>query len=352
MENCKIVTKLDRNKWSLFINSHPHGNIFQTLEMYKVYQDTKKYKPVFLAVVNNVGEISGTLLAVIQKEYSGVLGNFTARSIIHGGPLIKDDDPTVLDFILKEYDKIIKKKVIYSQFRNFWDWREKKEIFQKYNCEYLEHLNFIVDCRNRDHIKKEVSKSKLRQIKKSKKEGAKIIEPLSIEQVSQFYDVLKHLYKEKVKKPLPDWSLFEKFYYRKDVGRYFLIEYKSKIIGGIMCPIFNKKVIYEWFVCGLDGKYKRIYPSVLATWAAIDYANFNNIDVFDFMGAGKPDQDYGVRDFKSKFGGQLVNYGRFEKVHKEFLMRIGKLGLKIYRGRKFWFTQIKRNINKLTFLQS
>ena len=325
----KIATEIDRIKWSEFVYNHPNGNIFQPPDMYEVYQNTKNYEPVFLSVVNNKDEILGTLLAVIQKEYSGVLGKFTARSIIHGGPLIKDDDPDALDFLLKEYDQIIKKKAIYSQFRNFRDWGDKKEIFQKHNCEYLKHLNFIVDCRNLDHIKKAVSKSKLRQINKSKKKGAKIIEPLSIEQVSQFYDLLKHLYKEKVKKPLPDWSLFEKFYYRKDVGRYFFIEYKSKIIGGIMCPIFDKKVIYEWFVCGLDGKYKGIYPSVLATWAAIDYANLNNIDIFDFMGAGKPDQDYGVRNFKSKFGGQLVNYGRFEKVHKKLLMKIGKLGLKM-----------------------
>ena len=331
----KWVNNIDKNKWNDFVYNHPNGNVFQTPEMYEVYQSTKNYEPVFLAVVNDKDEISGTLLAVIQKEYSGVLGNFTARSIIHGGPLIKDDDPAVLDFILKEYNKIIKKKVIYSQFRNFRDWGEKKKIFQKHNYEYLEHLNFIVDCRNPDHIKKAVSKSKLRQINKSKKEGAKIIEPQSIEQVSQFYDLLKHLYKKKVKKPLPDWSLFEKFYYRKDIGRYFLIEYKSQIIGGIMCPFFNKKVIYEWFVCGLDGKYKGIYPSVLATWAAIDYANLNNIDVFDFMGAGKPDQDYGVRDFKSKFGGQLVNYGRFEKVHQPILMEIGKLGFKLWQRRKY-----------------
>ena len=330
----RIITEtcnLDIKKWSNFVCNHPNGNVFQTPEMYEVYQDTKKYEPVFLAVFDNVGEISGILLAVIQKEYSGVLGHFTARSIIHGGPLIKDDDPDVLDFILKEYNEIIKKKAIYSQFRNFWDWKEMKTIFHEYGNEYLEHLNFIVECQNRDYINKRLSKSKLRQIKKSKKEGAKIIEPQNIEQVSQFYDLLTQLYKEKVKKPLPDWSLFEKFYYRKDIGRYFLIEYKSQIIGGIMCPFFNKKVIYEWFVCGLDGKYKGIYPSVLATWAAIDYANLNNIDVFDFMGAGKPDQDYGVRDFKSKFGGQLVNYGRYEKVHKPLLMQFGKFGLKMWQ---------------------
>lgn len=330
-EILKDISEIDQKKWTEFIYNHPHGNIFQTPEMYEVYKNTKNYEPVFLAVVNNKEEISGTLLAVIQKEYSGVLGNFTARSIIHGGPLIKNDDSDVLDFVLKEYNGIIKKKAIYSQFRNFWDWGERKEIFHKYGNEYLEHLNLIVDCQNRDDINKRLSKSKLRQIKKSKKEGAKIIEPQSIEQVSQFYDLLTYLYKEKVKKPLSGWSLFEKFYYRKDIGRYFLIEYKSQIIGGIMCPIFNKKVIYEWFVCGLDGKYKGIYPSVLATWAAIDYANLNNIDVFDFMGAGKPDQDYGVRGFKSKFGGQLINYGRFEKVHQPMMFEIAKVGFKLWQ---------------------
>lgn len=87
------VNNVDREKWAEFVFEHPHGNIFQTPEMYEVYENTKNYEPVFLAVVNNRDEIAGTLLAVIQKEYSGVLGNFSARSIIHGGPLIKDDDP-------------------------------------------------------------------------------------------------------------------------------------------------------------------------------------------------------------------------------------------------------------------
>ena len=129
MKNNLTITdakKIDKNKWSDFVYNHPNGNIFQTPEMYEVYQNTKNYEPVFLAVVNSNDEIAGTLLAVIQKEYSGVLGNFTARSIIHGGPLIKDYDPDVLDLILKEYDEIVKKKAIYSQFRNFWDWGDSK----------------------------------------------------------------------------------------------------------------------------------------------------------------------------------------------------------------------------------
>lgn len=108
-----IKRVLNKEEWHEFVNTHPVGNIFQTPEMHAVYKNTKMYEPVFLSVINNDGddggEITGTLLAVIQKEHEGLLGKFSARSIIWGGPLIKDNDPDVLDYILKEYNKIIKK---------------------------------------------------------------------------------------------------------------------------------------------------------------------------------------------------------------------------------------------------
>ena len=88
------------------------------------------------------------------------------------------------------------------------------------------------------------------------------------------------------------------------------------------------KIIYEWYIAGEDGKYPGIYPSVLATWAAMDYANKKSIPIFDFMGAGSPDNNYGVRTFKSKFGGELVEYGRFIRINKPLLYQLGKLGLK------------------------
>lgn len=113
------------------------------------------------------------------------------------------------------------------------------------------------------------------------------------------------------------------------IGKYFLVEYNKEIIGGIMCPITPDKAIYEWYVCGLDGQHNGIYPSVLATWAPIDYALKKGLKYFDFMGAGKPDQNYGVREFKSKFGGESVNFGRFERINNRFLYKLGKIGIKL-----------------------
>ena len=164
------------------------------------------------------------------------------------------------------------------------------------------------------------------------KEGAEIIAPENENQVAEFYEILHYLYKYKVKKPLPAYAFFRNFYLQSEKGRLGvirLVKYNGRIIGGILSPVFNNKVIYEWYVCGLDQEFKNVYPSVLATWAAIDYAIQNNIEMFDFMGVGVPDRDYGVRDFKSKFGGELVNYGSFGRVNNKFLYAITEIGFNV-----------------------
>jgi len=96
----KIKHNIIFEEWSLFTESHPKSNIFQFPEMSEVYQKIKNYEPLFLAVTDEQENILGVLLAVIQKEHSGFLGKFSARSIIMGGPLVKKNNPEVLDFIL------------------------------------------------------------------------------------------------------------------------------------------------------------------------------------------------------------------------------------------------------------
>jgi lipid II:glycine glycyltransferase (peptidoglycan interpeptide bridge formation enzyme) len=65
--------------------------------------------------------------------------------------------------------------------------------------------------------------------------------------------------------------------------------------------------------------------------AAIEYALQNRIGKVDFMGAGKPGKDYGVRDYKLKFGCELQEQGRFLKIESPLLYRIGETGLNISR---------------------
>ena len=49
--------------------------------------------------------------------------------------------------------------------------------------------------------------------------------------------------------------------------------------------------------------------------------------------SGNTDEAYGVRDFKAKFGGEEVEYGRFLCVTKPLLYKIGEFGVKLLKKR-------------------
>ena len=136
----------------------------------------------------------------------------------------------------------------------------------------------------------------------------------------------------KVKTPLFSWNFFEQLH-RTEHARFILTEYQGRIIGGTVCVELPNSALYEWFACGEDGVYDHIYPSCYATYLGIKYAAESGCQIFDMMGAGKPDETYGVRDFKAKFGGELVEHGRFLCIRKPLLYWIGTLGVKILKKR-------------------
>ena len=326
-DNIKVITdagKMDRAKWESFVLSHPNGNFFQSPSAFEFFQSVENYEPV-LAIAEEQNEIEGTLSAVIINE-PGVKGNFSKRCIVWGGPICNDSE--FANSLIRELTNYTKQKAIYTEFRNLFDVSDMSRYFIESGYEFEERFNYIVKIDSLEANRMKLNENRRRQINKGLKSGARIIQPESIDQVRQFYYILTNLYKRKVKKPLPSFSFFQKFFERKECGKYFLIEFENKIIGGIMCPVY-KETIYEWYVCGLDSIYREQSPGVLASWAPIEFAANSGLKYFDFMGAGKPGDQYGVREFKSKFGGELVKYGRYTKINNPFMYKIGKVGLKL-----------------------
>ena len=52
---------------------------------------------------------------------------------------------------------------------------------------------------------------------------------------------------------------------------------------------------------------------------------------YDMMGAGEPGVPYGVRDFKSEFGGELVEHGRFLCVTQPILYKLGVFAVRLLK---------------------
>ena len=325
----KIITDFDQIDcagWSEFVQNHPEGNVFQTPEFFRFISSIPSYQAVVVGAIADDLSIGGILVGVIQKEKGYLKSKFSSRLIVWGGPLTAIPNNGIADLLLNSLMKH-KRECIYFEFRNLFSLKDDQLSFAKHKFKYSPHLNFLVNTEDKDQTMKRISSGKKRQIKKSLSGDARIITDVSIEQVKKFYSILEKIYKEKVKKPLPAWTFFEQFFHQKEIGFYMLIERKGEIIGGIMCLVYGQKTIYEWYIAGEDGIHQGIYPSILATWAPIEFAMNNGLRKFDFLGAGKPGKDYGVREFKSTFGGDLVNFGRYTRINNRALYFIGKIGL-------------------------
>ncbi|MCB9305454.1 MAG: GNAT family N-acetyltransferase [Lewinellaceae bacterium] len=324
-------------RFAAFVQGHPQGNFFQSPEFFGFSDDLQEYRPALFLALSDSDELLGSLLAVVQTNGSGLKSWFSRRMIVWGGPLISDNDGAdkkeIAKRLVSELIAFAQGRSIYIEFRNFFDTADLRDVFESCGLAYKPHLNYLVTTDEEAAVKKRMSSSRMRQIKSSVKQGAEIGEANSEAEVMAFYHILEKLYREKVRKPLPTPELFLKFW-KSGLGKFFVIRQESRVIGGIVCPVHANKVIYEWYVCGEDGLAQGLHPSVLATWAPIEYGVQNGFDHFDFMGAGRPDQDYGVREFKARFGGEEVSFGRYEMVVNKSLYRVGKIGLKVYQSIK------------------
>ena len=322
---------LDRVEWDAIVQSAESGTWFQTPSAFDFFQSQPEQFLPFAYGLENDGKLRAVCAGYITQERSKLKQFLTRRAIIIGGPALADDcTDAEVAALMSAVRKELRFKAIYVECRNFNSYERWKDAFASGGFYYIPHLNFHVDCTNKEAMDAALSENRKRQIKKAIKSGVEIVEAQSEQEIADWFIILQNLYYTKVKTPLFSLSFFLEFY-RQKRGKYLLVKYENKVIGGIMCPIMEGRCIYEWFVCGNDTEYKNQNPSVMATYAAMEYGHTHGLGRFDFMGAGKPNEPYGVRDFKARFGGNEVENGRFLAITKPILYKIGVWGVKLLK---------------------
>jgi len=333
MYNIVKNDNIDKQLWDRLLNESPTASWFQSYNCYQFYKELDFMKPFSIAISDN-DKILALVCGYTIADGGFVKRFMSRRAIVPGGIMIDSSaDISVISKLLVELKKYLSKKVIYTEIRNFNDYSDYKDIFEKSNFRYQPHLNFHLDSSDHDKAFKNLKQNKRRYVRLSIKEGA-VWQLTNIKsEIEALYEILADLYRNKVKTPLFPLSFFLTLSKQTDT-RIIVVKYKEKVVGGGVFVLLNNKYIYEWFVCGEDRQYKNVYPSILSTWGGIEYAANNNIPLFDFMGAGKPNIEYGVRDFKAEFGGTLVENGRFIAVNNLPLYRIGELYIKFIKKNK------------------
>jgi hypothetical protein len=319
--------------WENLLSCSSVSSFFQTKACFDFYSNLNFLKP-FLYGVTEDDKLVGLACGYLIADGGVVKRFFSRRAIIPGGLLLADDiSKDALNSLLSVLKSDLSTQAIYLEIRNYGDYTPLKDGFEQQGFDYLSHLNIQVLFSGENSAFNQLNSTKQRQVRHTEKSG--VICTLSVEQedILGFYQILKRTYKQKVKKPLFPAEFFLKIV-KQDFTRFFVIKKDKRVIGGILC-VTNGQVLYEWFICGDENSGKGIYPSVFATWKAIEYAANHGFAYFDFMGAGKPDEHYGVRDFKAQFGGRVLEQGRFLYLCKPGLYRFSKNILRIIQKIKY-----------------
>lgn len=323
---------IDRKQWSDFVAYHPNGTIFQTPEYYEIHLGIKGFKPYIIAIVDDSESIVGIMVAIISSVYDGMLSYFTSRGVIAGGPLVKDNDAEITFLLLQAYLNDKRIKVIYSQFRNLFELGNMKQAFDKAEARYEEHLNILIDLtQSEEELWKGVKSRKRNNIRQAQRKGLTVARLTAIEEVEKAYSILTEVYK-RAKLPLADQALFLNAFRQMHTNGMLRIygTFHEKELAGTMYILAYNGRFYDWYA-GSFRQYYHYNPNDILPWEIFKIAKTEAVSLFDFGGAGKPGVPYGVRDYKIQFGGELVNFGRYELPHNKFIFNAMKIAFKIWQ---------------------
>ncbi len=314
------VSDIDRQQWEFFVAEHPQGSFFHTPDYVDLHRGLKEYTPYVVAAFDSTKQLVGLLVAIRSSVYNGIGRYVTSRAIVVGGPLVDSQHPEVAEMLLKSYCKTIKYSAIYTQFRNQFDTSEFQVAFQHVKARFEEHLDILIDLQKPEEtLWQEVHPKRRNKIRQAQKQHVEVRKLSTIEEREKSLRILRNVYRRE-KLPLAKKVFFERafdtlipkgylkvygaFHQQKLIGTRYLLSYKTQI--------------FDWYA-GSDEQFYALRPNDLLPWEIFLISKAEGHTQFDFGGAGKPNIPYGVRDYKLRFGGTLVNYGRYEIIHNNVI---------------------------------
>lgn len=326
------IQDIDLAKWDALVKSSSVATWFQTREAFGFF-DSQSFMEAIVVAVDSDETLKGLAVGYIQKDGGKVKQYLSRRAIILGGPLLAEDiSSEELKALLQALKDNLQKNAIYIEMRNFNDYSRWRAVFEECGFVYEPHYNVQIDTTSLEAVNGKLDRNRRRNIKKAVENGIAIDENPNEEEVKAFYAQLDELFRTKVKSPLYPYEFFAKL---KDLSssRFFMAKNtEGVLLGGLVCVALEGRALYAWAACGDDQGHRDLSPSVMANYAGICHAAEHGYPRFDFMGAGKPDDGgYGVRDFKLKFGGELVEQGRFVCICNAMLYNLGKFGVKLMK---------------------
>jgi lipid II:glycine glycyltransferase (peptidoglycan interpeptide bridge formation enzyme) len=176
-----------------------------------------------------------------------------------------------------------------------------------------------------------MSKGRRKGITRAEKAELEVSEITQEKDLDDFYDLIEETYSS-IRVPVAHKSLFVSAFriLRPLQKARFLLCKLEGVPVACRGVLLHGRTVFDWYAGSTEGERARNADEFLV-WDVLTWAISQGYETFDFGGAGSPDEEYGPREFKRRFGGDLVEPGRFEKVYKPTLFSFGKRMFRFYR---------------------
>lgn len=304
----------------------PGNNTFHSTELFHIYEATPGYTPL-LIVASEGGKPIAKLLAAVRKSVRLFLPSFIKRCEVYGTGEYFDaevDKEAIFSEMLQHLTNEALREAFLIEFRNL---ENAKFGYKTFRTNHYFAINWLRVCNSLytpEPVEEHFSPSRIRQIKKGLKNGAKVREAHTAEEIRAFAQMLNNVYSNKIRRHFPSMDFFQQLEAQmtKDQrSRIFIVTYKEKIIGGSTC-IYSDNHAFLWFSGGMRKMYALQYPGILAVWYALHDAKQRGYSHLEFMDVGLPFHTHGYREFVLRFGGKQISTRRWFRFRWEWLNRV------------------------------
>lgn len=333
----RVVQELDPERWRAFVDANPRASIFHTPEMHQVFARTEGHTPEVWAALGADGRPLALFNPVQVTVLGGPLRFLTSRAVSYGSVLCApgSEGKQALDELLRAYERRKKSSVLFTELRNVTELNGLRPVLDARGYGYEGHLNFLIDLTQPEaRLWSNIRSNARRNIRKA--EADVVVEEVTdAADLPAVYTTLKAVYK-RIQVPLPDESLFRAAFdvlRPRDMLRILVARAggaaDAPMIGALTLLVYQGVMTY-WYT-GTLRDYSALRPSDLLVWQGLKLGAGMGCRLFDFGGGGRADEEYGVRDFKAKFGGELVNFGRNVRVHAPRRLALSQAGYQMVR---------------------
>lgn len=308
-------------------------NFFHYASSFDWYDNMPYYQPLMLVVYKNKTPVAAMFVLIMRMNrlFSASIFRrcYVSQQSVFFGELAKEQQIRIFNKMVKHLVANVGRKVLYIEFRHLGDAVFGYKGFRENGFFSIKWINVCNSLQKRRSVWDQLSSTRKNQYNKAKRGGVTVDELKEKSKLPEIYKLIEEAKNWQFHYKFPPYDYFKNFFHHyvsKGKGKVLLTRYNNKVIGGIILGFEQEKVIvlYYW---GLIKTYKSLHPSVFTIVSALQMAEKEGYEFFDFMDSGYLNPKAGKPRFLLQFGGKPRATRRWYRFNWKLFNFFGK---KIY----------------------